>query len=173
MSTSRQRRTADLREGKAPRDETTRSKSDKPRDRRKQEIPRGCRMAGWQKTGTRRLRDPAEISRQRVEQQATRTEGRSRERTCARRDAILAIAFLARTMSEYAIPSRRRRLRARQTWAVPRVCQSSDLPATATMEQAAFLQIAAAKRVTSGPWALPAKSGGEQASSGADVAACG
>src|SRR5215470_19742047 len=106
---------------------------------------------------------------QRVERPATRTESRSPERTCARTDAMLAIAFLWRTMSEYATQSRWRRLRAKQTWVVPRSCQSPDLHATATLEQAPLLQIAAEKPVTSKPGAGPARSVEEQASSTADV----
>src|SRR5215472_1351837 len=111
MSTSTQPRTADLPEGKTLINVTTRSTSDKRRDRKKPEIPRGCRTATWQKRGTRSSRDPGELHLK-VERPATRTEDLSQERTCARTGAILLIAFPAQRISECAIQPRQRRLRA-------------------------------------------------------------
>src|SRR5215469_10804370 len=114
MSTSMRPRTADRPEEKNPIDVTTRSTWGKRRDRKKPGIPRGGRTAAWQKRGTGSSRDPVEMPLLKVERPATRTEGRSQERTGARIDAILPIAFPAQTMPEYAIPPGRRRLRARR-----------------------------------------------------------
>src|SRR5215467_3391749 len=110
---------------------------------------------------------------QSIEQQAARTEVRSRERTCARRDAMPANAFLARIIPGYAIQLTQRRLRAKQTWVVPRVCQSSDLHVTASRGVADSQQIPSAERVASSPGELLARSVEEQGSSREGVAACG
>src|SRR4030095_15130208 len=142
-----QQHTVDLQEEKAPDYLATRSKSDKPRDRRKQEIPKGCRTAVLQKRGTGSWRDPVEIHLLRVGRPPTRTEDRPQERTGARTDAMGPNSFLPRRIRECAIQPRRRRLRAKQTWVAPRLRQSSDLPVTAPRKQADFLQIAAANRV--------------------------
>src|SRR5262249_48690126 len=172
MSTSMQPRTADLRQVKTPTDVTTRSKSGKPRDRKKQEIPRGCRTAAWQKRGIRSSIDPAEMRRAKVERPATRTEGRSQERIVARTGAMSPIAFLAQTISEYATQPGQRRLPARKTEVFPGPSQASSPLVTATMEPADFLSIAAANRVRPDGRGHLTRSVEEQESSGAGVAAC-
>src|SRR5262245_39445527 len=99
-----------------------------------------------------------------VERPATRTEGRSRERMCARRDAMMAIAFLARIVSEHAIQARRRRRRATQTYVAPDPHQASAVSVTATMERAVSLRIASASLGTLRRLVPPAKSEEERAS---------
>src|SRR5215467_1516053 len=112
MSTSVQPRTAGLPEEKNPKDVTTRSTSDRPRVRKKPEIPRECRRVTWQKRDTRSSRDPAEMRLPRVERPATRIEDPSQETIAVRTDAMRSIAFLMQTISECAIQPKRRRLRA-------------------------------------------------------------
>src|SRR5215469_6149075 len=146
MSTSMQPRTADLPEGKTLIGVTTRSRSDKPRDRKKPGIPTACRTATWQRKGTRSSRDPVEILPS-VERPATRTEGPSQERTGARIDASLRTAFRARKVSECAIQPRRRRLRARRIQGFPGPSPTPSPGVTSTTEEASVLQIGAANHV--------------------------
>src|SRR5215469_4250468 len=143
MSTSTQPRTADLPEVKAPIGVTTRSRSGKPGDRKRPGIPRGCRTATWQKTGTRSSRDPVEFL-SRLQRPATRREDRSRERIGVRTNASLPTAFPARIRSECAIQPRRRRLRTRRTYGFPGPSHTSSPRVTATSEEVSLLQIGAA-----------------------------
>src|SRR5579863_5319301 len=156
-------RTADLPEGKAPVGVMTRSRSGKPRDRKRPGIPRGCRMATSQKRGTRSSRDPLETESS-VERPATRREDRSRERIGAQTDASLPTAFPARRMSECAIQPRRRRLRARRIQGFPERSPTASPGVTSTTEEASVLQIGTANRVTQDQQAHPAKSLEEQTS---------
>src|SRR5215472_13021970 len=173
MSTSMRLRTADPQEGTIRAGVMTSSKSGKRRDRKKQEIRRGCRKAMWRRRGRGSSRDPAEMRFPRIERRATRTEARSTERTDAQTDATVPIAFRAQRIPEYAIPPKRRRLPARRIEVFSGFSQTPAPLVNAPMEPAHLLQVAAAGRATKDRRAYPARSMEEQASSRADVATCG